>query len=335
MVIARTWIFPILRLLLLLVVAVALVKFAFFPDRPVEDNSQSPSAEIVEPQIAVTVGTVQNDVSLAGTIAANPAVPIPATFTGQVVKVKAKQGQSVKKGQAIVIISGEVPRADGTFATKNVAVVAPTAGVLSSLTALVGQGFSVGDPIGQIAPPSFSVSGSIPPEQLYKLLEQPTTAEVTINGGPAPFTCTGLRITSPLAGEDPGEGESAGGPMVRCAVPGDVRVFPGLTATIVIAGGIAENVLVVPMTAVEGTAETGNVYVMLENGETEIRAVTLGLNDGINVEVKDGLTEGEMILQFVPGALGGEPGMGPDGMPLPGECIIDETGMEICSDEAK
>ena len=40
-------------------------------------------------------------------------------------------------------------------------------------------------------------------------------------------------------------------------------------------------------------------------GEQEERTVTLGLNDGVNIEVTSGLTEGETILQFVPGAAAG------------------------------
>ncbi len=90
----------------------------------------------------------------------------------------------------------------------------------------------------------------------------------------------------------------------RCGAPcpSDVRVFPGLVADLTIAGGIAENVLTVPMTAVQGAADTGIVFIVLEDGTHEERPVTLGLNDGINVEIVDGLTEGEMVLQFVPGA---------------------------------
>ena len=333
--VARTWVFPILRILLLAIVAVALVKFAFFPDVQKDDGPEKPTAEIVEPQVTVTTGTVQNDVSLSGTVAANPAVPIAATFTGEVRQVKVKVGSVVKKGQVVLVIRGEVPRADGTTVPKSVNVKAPTAGTVSALTALVGQVFSVGDPVGQIAPPSFSVSGSIPPEQLYKLLAQPKTAEVTINGGPAPFTCTNLKITSPLEGQEEGSGD--GGPTVRCAVPADVRVFPGLTAEMVIAGGIAADVLTVPMTAVEGVAETGNVYFVLEDGTTEVRAVTLGLNDGIFVEIKEGLVEGDTILQFVPGALGGEGvdgGMGID-PGFGGECIDDGNGNVTCTEVEK
>jgi macrolide-specific efflux system membrane fusion protein len=114
-----------------------------------------------------------------------------------------------------------------------------------------------------------------------------------------------------------------------------VKVFPGLSADIVIAGGIAADVLTVPMTAVEGTAQTGNVYFVLEDGETtELRAVTLGINDGINVEVVEGLAEGDTILQFVPGALGG--GGVDGGMPIDpgfeGECTIDEEGNTFCEE---
>jgi multidrug efflux pump subunit AcrA (membrane-fusion protein) len=183
--------------------------------------------------------------------------------------------------------------------------------------------------VGKIAPPSFHVSGSLAPEQLYRLSVRPTEAQVVITGGPAPFTCTGLVIATPLEGSSDG---SPTGPTVTCAIPVEITVFPGLTAEIVIAGGVAENVLTVPTTAVEGIAESGNVYFVLPDGSTELRAVTLGLNDGFNVEVKEGLVEGDMVLQYVPGAVALDPGMG--GL-MPGECVTDDQGNTICSDVAK
>jgi multidrug efflux pump subunit AcrA (membrane-fusion protein) len=330
--VVRTWVFPILRILIIAAVAVALVKIAFFPDVAEDPNPAVPGAEIIEPQVAVTVGTIQNDVSLSGTINADAAVPITATLTGEVTQTFVRVGTKVKKDQRILVLTADTVNANGTPIKQQRVVKAPRAGTVSSFTALKGQVFSVGDPMGQIAPPTFTASGSILPEQLYRLLEEPTEAQVTINGGPAPFTCKGVKISAPLAGAGDGEGgEGAGGPTVSCAIPGDVKVFAGLTAEIVIAGGIAENVLVVPMTSVEGVAETGNVYIVLEDGTTELREVTLGMNDGVSVEVKTGLVEGEMILQFVPGAEGDgtdggiDPGFG-------GECFVDENGMEICED---
>jgi membrane fusion protein (multidrug efflux system) len=66
------------------------------------------------------------------------------------------------------------------------------------------------------------------------------------------------------------------------------------------AGGTAENVLVVPVTAVQGSVQTGNVWVVAGDGTEEMRAVTLGLSDGDQIEVREGLAEGEQVLQFVP-----------------------------------
>jgi macrolide-specific efflux system membrane fusion protein len=323
----RKWVFPILRLLIFTAIAVALVKVAFFADTPATSaDPASPSGTIAEPQYTVAIGSVTNDVKLTGTVTADPAVPIKATLAGEVRKLLIAQGQHVEVGTPILSLRAEVPNPDGTMAVKTATVTSPSAGTLSSLSSLVGQTFAVGDTVGQVAPPTFNVSGSLPPEQLYRLLNQPTEAQVTITNGPAPFACTGLTISSPLAGAgstgEDGEAAAAasGSPTVRCAVPPTVTVFSGLAAKLVIAGGSADNVLVVPTTAVEGTAGTGNVYAVLPDGSTEPRPVTLGLNDGTNVQVLTGVAEGDVVLQFVPGA---------DAVP-PDGCQANPDGSTVC-----
>lgn len=313
--IARRWIFPIVWIVVFAVIAAALVKIAFFPDSRQATDPDFPSVAIVEPQFTVARGTVSNDVSLTGSVIADAAVPIPATGSGEVREVLVSQGQQVSAGQEVLLIRSQVAYADGTSGTEWNYAVAPVSGILSSFTALVGQQFAVGDAVGQIAPPGFTVSGSIPPEQLYRLIQRPTEAQVTLTGGPAPFTCGNLTITTPLPGSASGGGSQGGetggtsGPTVTCTVPSEVTVFAGLVANIVIAGGVAEDVLVVPTTAVEGASGTGNVYFVLADGTSEVRPVVLGLTDGINVEVTEGLTEGDVILQFVPGAPSVDPAM--------------------------
>lgn len=294
----RRWVFPILRIVIFAAIAVALVKVAFYPDIAVAVDPAVPGAEIVEPQIAVTIGVVQNDVMLDASVAADEAVPAKSPAMGTVHKVFVTVDQTVAKGAKLMTIWTEVPRDDGTTWNRESTVTAPAAGVVSSVAFMVDQQTSVGDIVAQIAPPTFHVTGTLLPEQQYRLLTQPEDAQVSIVGGPAPFTCTGLKITTAASGAD----GAGGGTSVTCAVPSDVRVFSGLSASMTIAGGIAENVLVVPMTAVEGSADTGNVYLLLPDGTTEMRPVVLGLSDGFNVEVKEGLVEGDMILQFVPGA---------------------------------
>ena len=312
--VARTWVFPILRIVVFAAIAAALVKLAFFPDATNPDTPEFPTGQIVEPQVPVTVGTVANDIVLDGTVNADAAASAQATINGEVRKVSVTQGQWVDAGAEIMQIRGQ--NEDGT--NKWAVIKAPISGVLVEFDTLVGQSTSIGEVVARVAPSTFNVTAAIAPADRYRLLDLPTEAQVAIVGGPAPFTCTGLTIAAATSSGDDGPDGGSGGEastsvVARCAVPSDVRVFPGLTATMTISGGLAENVLIVPTTAVEGGSGTGVVYVVAEDGSTEPREVTLGLTDGINVEVLTGLEEGEIVLQFVPGAPAG-PGMGDPAM---------------------
>ncbi|MFT4234477.1 MAG: efflux RND transporter periplasmic adaptor subunit, partial [Microbacterium sp.] len=178
-------------------------------------------------------------------------------------------------------------------------ITAPADGTLSAFTPISGQMLSVADVVGAVAPSTFRVQGTIAPEDRYKLIDQPTEADIVITGGPT-FTCSGLTIDTPLAGSDDADAGTVT-TTIRCAVPTDVTVFPGLAATMTVAGGLAENVIVVPVTAVLGSAETGTVFVADDAGDAEPKQVSLGLNDGTNIEVTDGLAEGDEIFEYAPG----------------------------------
>ncbi|RFA15868.1 hypothetical protein B7R22_05550 [Subtercola boreus] len=337
--VVRKWVFPIIRLVVVVAIAAALCKLAFFPDTQAVADPAVPTGELTEPQATVATGTISNDVTLKATVSADPASPIRATAIGVVDEVQVKVGATVAAGDTIFDIKVETERdpvettgPDGsTVQTPRkplityVEVTAPIAGIVSALPVLAGQSMAVGDVAGQIAPPTFSVTGSLNAADQYRLVSQPTEAQVAITGGPAPFACTNLTIVTPLAGSDGsgsggsganGGGGSSGsggggtdggglgsGNTLRCSVPGDVRVFSGLAADVTIAAGKAENVLVIPTTAVEGTALNGNVWFVLPDGTTEQRPVILGLTDGSMVQVVSGLADGDAVLQFVPGAV--------------------------------
>ena len=327
--IARKWVFPIIWMVVFAVIAGALVKVAFFPDAAEADGSEFPTGQIIEPQVPAVLGTIRNDVVLDGTVNADAAVAAKATLAGEVVRVYAAAGQWVAADTKLLQIKALVPNDDGSTSTKWANVTAGAAGTLSAFPVLVGQMVNVGEEVGQVAPPTFNVTATLSPEQQYRLLNKPTEAEVQVTGGPAPFVCTGLTITTPLAGAGSGGGDGESGgtggstTTVHCAVPAEVTVFAGLTAKVTIAGGIAENVLTVPLTAVEGAAQTGVVYFVLPDGSTEQRPVTLGINDGVSVEITDGLAEGELVLQFVPGAPAVDPNF-PGGKPVDGGVVVME-----------
>jgi len=223
-------------------------------------------------------------VTLPATVTADAAVTVKATVDDLFVAA----GASVTAGAPLSDIRVETVPApiektdvDGLVTitqpktvVRFVTVSALAVGTLSALSVIHGQSAAIGDVTGQIAPPTFSVSGSLSPEQQYRLLSRPADASVAIDGGPAPFTCTGLSITTPLAGAGGGDSSGGGagpapgasGTTVSCAVPPEVTVYSGLAAEITIAAGLAENVLVVPTTAVQGTAGSGTVWVNTGGG---------------------------------------------------------------------
>ncbi len=214
--IARKWVFPILWVIIFGVAAAALVKLAFFPDLGAVADPDEPTGEIVEPQVPVVIGTILNDVTLQGTVAADAAVPILATLAGEVREVYVTQGQAVDAAP-IVELRAQIVNPDGTSYVDYETVVSPIGGTLTTFSVLVGQMFTVGDDVGKVSPPSFNVSGTLAPEQQYRLISQPTEATVTITGGPAPFTCTGLQIIPAPAGADGSPGHWADHScVVRC-----------------------------------------------------------------------------------------------------------------------
>jgi len=306
MAVFRRVVLPVAWLAIGAVASTALVKLAFFPDATeaaVVGAGAEPTGALTEPQIAVERGTIVNELDLPATVMNDPAIALPVYKPGTVVDVFFARGQVVEAGAIVASVRQDVPQEDGsTFALWS-EILAPGTGTLSELTLASGQAVAPGDTVGAIAPATYRIQGSIAPADRYRLVSEPSEASIRITGGPAPFTCTGLKLETPLAGlAGASEGEAAAPTTttVRCPVPAGNRVFPGLGATMTIAGGRAEDVLVVPMTAVIGTAEAGVVFVPGADGLPEERAVVLGLNDGSRIEVREGLEEGESIFEFVP-----------------------------------
>ena len=144
----------------------------------------------------------------------------------------------------------------------------------------------------------------------YRRLSAPAEAQVTITGGPAPFTYTGL---STQVSDD-------GATSVRCSIPTDRIVFPGLPAQLNVSGGTAENVIAIPATAVRGGSGTGVVWLANGDGDPVETKVELGVRDGAMVEVKSGLKEGDQVRQFVPGIAA----------PVEEFCYEVSPGEEVC-----
>ncbi|WP_404869081.1 efflux RND transporter periplasmic adaptor subunit [Kitasatospora griseola] len=79
-------------------------------------------------------------------------------------------------------------------------------------------------------------------------------------------------------------------------ITGDTSALrTGLSATISVITGSAENALSVPTAALQGTGATRTATVQHEDGSTERVQVTVGIEGDSTVQVTDGLTEGEKV----------------------------------------
>lgn len=320
----RGVVLPVLRLLVWSVIAVALVVLAFRGGGngdPDVDVAQPAAVQLESPQIPVGRGTVQNTVTVPGTVVADPAVPVKATAAGTVKKLLVARGATITAGQGLLQVTVTTERdpvtstdAEGNPVVtprdplvKTVTVEAPAAGTLTTLDALVDQVVAVGDAVGSISPGTLSVSAPLTQADQFRLLSAPATADVTVQGGPSPFTCTGLTLgaaTAP-AGSDPAVDPAAAPPggtgtTARCAVPPGTPVFAGMSASVAVQAGTATDVLTLPITAVQGSVQAGNVWLVGADGAPVETPVTLGLTDGQLIEVTGGLTEGQTVLEFVP-----------------------------------
>ena len=317
-------VFDVVKVLAWVVIAVALVKFAFFPAAQEKQMSGSvdPGGSFGQMTISVGRADITNTVTLTGTIQPDEPVVARATLDGNVVRTFVNDGDKVSKGDPLLQIRKEIPgdtrqvtdergnvSAETTEPTyKYETVMSPGDGMVST-GVLVGQQFAIGDTVATIVPPTFSAVASLSADQMYRMQDAPSTATVTVKNGPAPFECSGVKVVSSAgkaqdsksnAGSDHGASASTD-LKARCAIPSNQKVFAGLQVTLEMTAGSAMGVLAVPISAVEGRYQSGSVYLPTSDpSKPEKRAVTLGITDGKMVEVKEGLTEGEEILEFTP-----------------------------------
>ncbi|WP_017197795.1 efflux RND transporter periplasmic adaptor subunit [Arthrobacter sp. M2012083] len=280
-------------------------------------------------------GTVQSDA--AQTVRSTSAGKVVQVFVEQGATVaKGEVLFQVKAERAVAATqtSQEGPQTAPKPVYDYFDILAPGAGTLQQLTTLIDQQVTVGESVGKIDPGTYTVAGSVTAAQQYRLLGKPGPAEIALVGGPAPFQCAdvtlknnasddggaasgglaatgggagmgvGAAIAGPGGGNQPEEGGTPTGTL-SCPVPSGQQVFAGLGATMTVSAGVAPDVVTVPLTSVKGSVKDGIVWIAGPGGTgaaPEQRTVQLGLNDGSVVEVTSGLTEGEQVLEFVPGA---------------------------------
>lgn len=311
----------ILRTLIWAVIALALVKFAFFPGGGADAaESLNPKADYSQITITPTKADITNTVTAKGTVQSDPSVTVKSNGEGEVTYIGALDGSSVEPGTPILEVRKEIagetrtsldeegnPQVSTAPTTYSYTTIYANATGTLRLNALLGQRFSIGDPVATIQPTTFSAFATLNADQLYRIQNAPSEATLTITNGPAPFTCSGLEIVTPdkpsTSEERTGKQAAQSGIQAKCPIPAEQKVFPGLQLTMEIVSGQASQVLTLPVSAVEGRFQTGFVYIPGEDGAEAVKKeVKLGITDGRIVEITEGLSESDQVLEFTPAA---------------------------------
>lgn len=104
-----------------------------------------------------------------------------------------------------------------------------------------------------------------------------------------------LEYISPKAVENNGTNQFEVKAAVK--IPSDVKIRSGYSANAQIVLERAENVLTVPESAINFEGDSSFVYVATaaDSSKYEKRAVSTGVSDGMNIEIKSGLSGGEKL----------------------------------------
>lgn len=318
----RRVVLPVAWLAVFAVIAAALVKMAFVDGMKPEASMAGPGAEVIIPVVQATRATVTNTVQIKATIQSDAAAGVRSTAAGVVTHIFLEPGAKVGVGDRLYQVRTELPAEEQELEASTTTaagqpggpapqqapsrrvplytytdVLAPVSGTLETLTVLINQQVGVGETTGTVNPGTFTVAGPVNASQQYRLLAKPGTAQVTVVGGPAPFTCPSVTLKNNVANESAGNnsGGLAGGAAgsvgrsvpyaqaipggggapeqdgtptgtLSCAVPSGVEVFAGLGASMTVTAGQSADVVTVPLTSVQGSVKEGVVWIAPAGG---------------------------------------------------------------------
>lgn len=235
--------------------------------------------------VAVERGTIRSVVVLDGVAVPSPNSGIAAPASGSIKELRATIGANVHAHQELGRIE--------TTAGLTVALVAPVAGVVRSWSVSVGDQVRRGDLLGEVDSGRFEADVVVAPELLYRFYGPPIAITVKLDKGPAPFECPFGSLGAPISGNE--TDPSAVPVHLKCLIPEDVRVFAGVRLKLAAVTGESRGALLLPLEAIDGESDRGLVTLVDAEGNTSQRSVVLGLTDGVNIEVVQGLTDGDRV----------------------------------------
>jgi macrolide-specific efflux system membrane fusion protein len=258
-------------------------------------------------KVEVTSGDLREVVQATGNVEPLNKVSILPPVTGRIDKIMIYEGAYVKKGQILALMSSsdraallDTARAEGPDqvkyweeAYKATPIVAPAAGLIIARNIVEGQTVASDTDLYDMSD-RLVVFADVDETDLGKIhMMQP--ADCTVDAYPSKV----FRSLVTLIGHQAIKVNNVVSYQVNLEpqkVPGELRA--GMTADVNFIVQEKKGVLMLPNYAVKGQTEgTAMVKVLTDPKKApEMRKVTLGISDGVRVEVIDGLDEGDTVL---------------------------------------
>lgn len=240
-----------------------LVLGACTPHRP-PTNSPRDEPEVV----AVERADIETVLVLDGVVVSHTPFIVTAPHSGQF--------EHLDTGSYALRADGEVlaipALTDVPFSAER--VIAPAGAVLRGL------------PLLEARHEGFAIVTDIDAAQILRIHDAPLGARAQVSGGAGPFDC---QLLDPFPGSIDGLTYS-----YACAIPPAQRVLAGMTGRLAVTLSRRTGVLSLPIEAVAGSLDSGEVRVKTPDG-FETRKVTLGPSDGVRIEITSGLRLGDEV----------------------------------------
>ncbi|WP_066522564.1 hypothetical protein [Curtobacterium ammoniigenes] len=143
-----------------------------------------------------------------------------------------------------------------------------------------------GLPIATAEYVGFTLHAALSPQQTLAVRGGVDHARAEIDGAGSPFECS-LLDPRPTV-------EDGGTAALYCTVPAETEPINGLEGLVALHLPPARNVLSLPVEAVAGSVRNGSVFRMGSGSATET-PVELGVSDGVRVEIRSELRDGDRV----------------------------------------
>ncbi|MEY9964185.1 macrolide-specific efflux system membrane fusion protein [Streptacidiphilus sp. MAP12-16] len=194
-------------------------------------------------------------------------------------------------------------------------LTAPISGTVNSVTGKVGDAVSSGSsstssstPSGFVVianPGGMEVSADFAEADALKV-KAGQSASVTLNAGTSTELNAKVLSISSLPASSSGSAVTYAAVLAITSDTSSLRT--GLSATVSVLTGEADNALYLPTAALTGTGTTRTATVVEANGTTRTQSVTVGLAGDSDVQIASGLTEGQKVQVTTVATTGGSGG---------------------------